>query len=138
MVTDDREGILQATEVMRTRAAASGGGHRDDEIVAVGVDMGAAPAQALLHTLDTAGFHTTVLVVAAVRWEGNEADSAASHMALATTQWGSRVAACLDELAILGQEFLCRGGRSRFRLLAASGGAGHGSALSTRARPSCT
>ena len=52
-----------------------------------------------------------------MRWEGSEADSAAGHMALATRQWGSRIAACLDELAILGQEFLCRGGRARFRLL---------------------
>ena len=105
MVTDDREGIQQATEVMRTRATDSGRGHGDDEIVAVGVDMGAAPAQALLHTLDTAGFYTTVLVVAAVRWEGSEADSAASHKALPTRQWGSRSPRASTSLPVSARSF---------------------------------
>ena len=89
-----------------------------DQAVGLGADLGASAAQLLQHALDSMGARVTLVLVAAVRCPGRETVSSAGLVAFATRQRGSRAAASLDEVGMIGQEFYCADSAIKYRILA--------------------
>ncbi|MFM7988515.1 MAG: hypothetical protein ACKPKO_55300, partial [Candidatus Fonsibacter sp.] len=108
----DDDGFLQAAAL----CSAFADGNTDDEPpVVLGHDLNGRQALALVHSLETAGRKVRVVLLALSILNVADADDAATFVAYAVRQWGTRMVQRSDGGAMLGPPLQARRGARTVR-----------------------